>query len=65
MKTAMGIATNNLAASGDKLLLGERIRVIVYAPTMIEPGSMPPKKLIVPRRPVLLLLMPHPVNTWT
>jgi hypothetical protein len=26
MKTAMGIATNNLAASGDKLLLGDRIR---------------------------------------
>jgi hypothetical protein len=60
LKTAMGIATNNLAASGDESLL-----VLVYAPTMIKPGYKPPKRTIVPRRPALLLLMPDPVNAWT
>jgi hypothetical protein len=60
LKTAMGIETNNLTASGDVLFF-----VLVYAPTVIKPGYKPPKGTVVPRRPALLLLMPDPVNAWT
>ena len=60
VKTAMGIATNNLAASGDESLL-----VLVYAPTMIKPGYKPSKRTTVPTRPALPLLMLDPVNAWT
>jgi hypothetical protein len=61
MKTAMGIATNNLAASGDESLLGARLRANYDQ----AGGYKPPKKTTVPRRPALLLLMPDPVNAWT
>ena len=61
MKTAMGIATKNLAASG----VMSRFLVLVYAPTVIKPRYKPPKKATVPRRSALLLLMPDPVNAWT
>jgi hypothetical protein len=42
-----------------------RFLALDYALTVIKPGYKPPKKVIVPRRPALLLLMPDPVNAWT
>ena len=42
-----------------------RFLVLVYTRTVIKPGYKPPKKTIVPWRPVLLLMMPDPVNAWT
>jgi hypothetical protein len=53
----MGIAVNNLAASDDESLLGARLRA--------DCDQAGVQKTIVPRRPVLLLLMPDPVDAWT
>jgi hypothetical protein len=57
MKTPMGIAVNNLAASDDESLLGARLRA--------DCDQAGVQKAIVRRRPALLLLMPDPVNAWT
>jgi hypothetical protein len=57
MKTAMGIATNNLAASGDESLLGARLRA-----NCDQAGVQAAEEGL---RPALLLLMSGPVNAWT
>lgn len=59
MKTAMGIATKNLAAWDDESLFAA-----LYAPTMIKPRYKTAEEG-VPRRSAPLLLMPDPVNAWT
>ena len=57
MKTPMGIAANNLAASDDESLLRARLRA--------DCDQAGVQKAIVPRRPALPLLLPDPVNAWT
>jgi hypothetical protein len=59
IKTAMGIATKNLAAWADGSLFGA---FFLRADCDQARVQSPPKKAIVPMRPALLLLMPDPVN---
>jgi len=60
MKTAMGIATKNLAAWGEGSLFGA-----LYSPTVIEPGYKAAEEGGRPEATRALLLMPDPVNAWS
>jgi hypothetical protein len=60
MKTTMGIATNNPAASGDESLLGARLRANceLAGGQAAEEGGRPAATAPMP-------LMSEPVNAWT